>query len=163
MHHIAVDFDGTIVDHCFPEIGDPVPGAIYWLKKFKSLQVNLILWTMRSDGQAHGDVLTQAINYLADNGVIVDHANSHPQNWTTSQKAYANVYIDDAAYGCPMLERVGKSGRKMVDWSVVGPDVYRQIVQSRLETTNPEDTEQQIAYNKLLSELEDLLTDKTWF
>ena len=31
--YICIDFDGTIVDHKFPEIGQPVPGAIEWIKK----------------------------------------------------------------------------------------------------------------------------------
>ena len=47
---IAVDFDGTIVDHVFPEIGAAVPGAFKWLKRFKEAGATLILWTMRSDG-----------------------------------------------------------------------------------------------------------------
>ncbi len=57
--YIAVDFDGTIVDHQFPEIGKAVPGAFDWLKRFKEAGATLILWTMRSDGQEYGDVLTQ--------------------------------------------------------------------------------------------------------
>ena len=52
---IAIDFDGTIVDHRFPEIGKPVPGAFEWMKKFKEAGAKLILWTMRSDGQANGE------------------------------------------------------------------------------------------------------------
>ncbi len=33
--YICVDFDGTIVDHRFPEIGPPVPGALDWMKKWQ--------------------------------------------------------------------------------------------------------------------------------
>ena len=61
---ICVDFDGTIVDHKYPEIGEPVPHAIKWLKRFNQQGANLILFTMRSDGQKHGPVLTNALQYL---------------------------------------------------------------------------------------------------
>ncbi len=48
---VAIDFDGTIVEHKFPEVGKPVPGAIEWMKKWQDAGAQLILWTMRSDGQ----------------------------------------------------------------------------------------------------------------
>jgi hypothetical protein len=30
---IAVDFDGTVVEHIYPDVGRDVPGAVYWLKE----------------------------------------------------------------------------------------------------------------------------------
>ena len=125
--YIAVDFDGTIVDHQFPEIGDQVPGAIEWLSKYQEAGASLILWTMRSDGQDSGDVLTQAVEYCRGAGIEFDHVNENPQDWTTSNKAYAHVYIDDAAAGVPLKENPRCGGRPFVDWDVIGPLVMEMI------------------------------------
>ena len=37
---IAVDFDGTIVEHCYPSIGKEIPFAIYTLKKLQAEHAN---------------------------------------------------------------------------------------------------------------------------
>ena len=122
---IAIDFDGTIADHQFPEIGEPVPGAFEYIKQFKEHGATLVLWTMRSDGQEHGDVLKAAVEFCSEHGVEFDFVNEHPQDWTTSPKAYAHLYIDDAAFGCPLVDNPGE--RPFVDWSVVGPTVMGMI------------------------------------
>ena len=121
MMTIAVDFDGTIVKHAFPEIGEPVPGAIEWLVRFRAAGARLILWTMRS-----GRFLEEAIEYCADNGVVLFGVNHNPDqmSWTHSPKAYANMYIDDAAVGCPLVEG---EDRPWVDWEIVGPEVLRRM------------------------------------
>lgn len=41
---IAVDFDGTIVEHKYPEIGRELPFAIETLKKLQQERHRLILW-----------------------------------------------------------------------------------------------------------------------
>ena len=117
---IAVDFDGTIVEHAYPEIGKDV-GALPWLRMFADSGTELILWTMRS-----GDTLEQAVDYCDQGGVRFFGVNSNPSQggWTKSPKAYANLYIDDAAFGCPLV--YPESGRPYVDWNVVGPAVLEQ-------------------------------------
>ena len=67
--YICIDFDGTIADHRFPEIGPPVPGALEWMAKFQEAGARLILFTMRSDGGQNGDVLTDAVNYIQGTGI----------------------------------------------------------------------------------------------
>ena len=125
---ICVDFDGTIVDHAFPEIGKPVPGAIKWLELFQSKGAKIILWTMRSDGTKHGDVLTQAIEYLSKNGIAVYASNQNPdqKSWTNSPKALANIYIDDSAIGCPLLYVDGFQNM-CVDWDKVSKLIKRKF------------------------------------
>lgn len=120
---IAVDFDGTIVDHRFPDIGEPVPWAFYWLDALQRAGAKLILYTMRSDGQVDGDVLTKAVAFCRENGIEFYGVNRDPDQdaWTSSPKAFAHVYIDDAAMGCPLIENPRASGRPMVDWEKVGP------------------------------------------
>lgn len=126
--YICVDFDGTIVDHAFPLIGKPVPGAIEWMKRFTALGGKIILFTMRSDGQLQSGemrhVLTEAVDYLKENGVELFGVNRNPtqDKWTSSPKAYGQIYIDDAAYGCPLVSVDGFS-RPCVDWSLVGPEI----------------------------------------
>lgn len=123
---IAVDFDGTIVKHTFPEIGQPVPSALDWLHKFKLSGARLILWTMRS-----GLYLEQAVDYCAQNRVHFFGVNHNPDqmSWTRSPKAYAHLYIDDAAAGCPLV--IDPNCRPYVDWSVVGPSVMQMIRHGR--------------------------------
>lgn len=126
---IAVDFDGTIVEHVFPDIGKPVPGSFKWLKKFREAGARLLLWTMRSDGQDSGDVLADAVKFCEENGVTFEGVNVNPlqHSWTTSPKAYAHLYIDDAAFDCPLRENPRCGGRPFVDWEKVGPAVLEMI------------------------------------
>lgn len=128
---IAIDFDGTIVEHAFPEIGMPVPGAISWMKSFQRAGADLILWTMRSDGQQSGDVLSQAVRYCEKNGIKfwAINQNSEQHRWTSSPKAYAHCYIDDAAFGCPLVTNPNllSHGRPYVNWEEVGPAVLAMI------------------------------------
>jgi len=124
---IAVDFDGTIAEHRFPEIGPWVPGAKEWLLRFQELGAKLLLWTMRSSTDGNGDVLNQAVEFCREHGVEFAGHNVNPeQDWSSSPKAYAHVYIDDAAFGCPLVFP-GKE-RPYVDWSVVGPGVEELIL-----------------------------------
>lgn len=112
---VAVDFDGTIVTHAFPDLGLPVPNAIKTLKRLMDADVKLILWTMRS-----GKTLDEAVDYCTKEGIIFWGLNENPiqREWTNSPKAYAPIYIDDAALGCPLLWDE-QSGRHMVDWSEI--------------------------------------------
>ena len=121
---IAIDFDGTIVKHKYPKLGDPVPGAIEWMRRFTALGAKIILYTMRS-----GKELNEAVNFLNDNYIDLWGINKNPTQtaWTTSPKAYANVYIDDAAFGCPLMVEEGEN-RPYVDWDYVGPKIERVLM-----------------------------------
>lgn len=129
--YICIDFDGTIVDHRFPDIGPPVPGALEWLVKLQFAGARLILFTMRSDGGKNGDVLSRAVAYLEENGVMLYGINKNPTqvHWTSSPKAYGQLYIDDAGFGCPLIQPEGFQ-RPCVDWSVVGPAVLEMLQES---------------------------------
>lgn len=130
--YIAVDFDGTIVEHRYPDIGAPVPGAVRWLKQFIEAGAKVILWTMRSDNESHGPTLTQAVEYCRNNGIELFGVNNNPtqSTWTQSPKAYAHLYIDDAAYGCPLLESPRVGGRPFVDWDALGPIVMQKLTET---------------------------------
>lgn len=128
---IAIDFDGTIADHTFPDIGTAVPGAFEWITKFKKSGAILILWTIRCDGGKHGDALTKAIEFCEANGVKFDRINENPQSWTTSPKPYAHVIIDDSAFGCPLIDNPREGGKPLVDWEKIGPLVLEKLEEKK--------------------------------
>lgn len=110
---IAVDFDGTCVTHAYPKIGEDI-GAAPVLMDLVARGHQLILFTMRS-----GATLQEAVNWFADNEIPLWGIQSNPdqKSWTDSPKAYAQLYIDDAALGCPLI-RKGLE-RPYVDWQSV--------------------------------------------
>ena len=104
---IVVDFDGTIVQHKYPHVGEEAPGAIECLKRLQQRGASIVLWTMRS-----GMPLADAMTFLAERGVVPDAVNTQ-ESWTTSEKPYGHVYIDDRAVGIPCWV---VNGHKVVDW-----------------------------------------------
>jgi hypothetical protein len=126
---IVIDFDGTVVKHKFPHIGEDV-GAVPFLKKLVENGHNLILFTMRSDienpksdnPEIHpltGNYLTDAINWFKENDIPLFGIQRNPtqDSWTSSPKAYGQIIIDDAALGCPLI--YPKNERPYVDWKAV--------------------------------------------
>jgi hypothetical protein len=128
---LAIDFDGTLVDHRFPRVGDEVPEAFRWLKRFQELGARLVLYTMRSDEREDGgNYLNEAVEFCRSRGVEFWAHNMNPQqaSWTASPKVYAHWYIDDAAFGCPLRPGPHPDSRPVVDWSVVGPEIERLLL-----------------------------------
>lgn len=102
---IAVDFDGTIVEHKFPDIGDPLPGAIETLRDLQNAGHRLILFTCREDemDSTGRKYLTEAVDFCKRHGINFVSAN---QTLTEDdfrpmggRKVYADVYIDDRNIG----------------------------------------------------------------
>lgn len=123
-HIVAVDFDGTIVEHAYPEIGLSVPGAIETLKRLQNEGTKIILWTMRSN-----ETLAEAVDYVTRRGINLWGINKNPQqvSWSSSPKAYAPLYIDDAAFGCPLIYPAD-GRRPFVNW---GP-IYQTFFEETL-------------------------------
>ena len=113
--YIAIDFDGTCVTHDYPRIGKEI-GATEVLKRLVEAGHKLILNTMRSDKE-----LQDAINWFKKNGIELYGVNENPtqKRWTNSPKVYAHMYIDDAAFGCPLLNVPDFSDRPFVDWDSI--------------------------------------------
>jgi len=92
---IAVDFDGTLCENKWPEIGEPNKELIGYLQKRQAAGDKLILWTCRV-----GELLEQAVKFCYDQGLIFDAVNENlPETleWMNgdSRKIWANEYIDD--------------------------------------------------------------------
>ena len=96
---IAVDFDGTIVTHEYPNIGKEIPFAIATLKKLQEdFQLQLILWTVRE-----GKELEEAVEYCRNKGLEFYAVNSNypeekPEN-REPRKLKADLFIDDRNLG----------------------------------------------------------------
>jgi hypothetical protein len=95
---IAVDFDGTIVEDRFPEIGKPRPFVFDVLKKFQEDGHRLILWTYR-----YGSKLEEAVEFCRARGLEFYAVNkSFPEeksNTGLSRKILADIFIDDRNLG----------------------------------------------------------------
>lgn len=108
---VAVDFDGTCVTHEYPNVGIGI-GAESVLNRIVKEGGLLILWTMRG-----GKELDDAVNWFNIRGIPLFGIQRNPtqDSWTDSPKAYAEIYIDDAALGCPLNTKPGVE-RPFVDW-----------------------------------------------
>lgn len=95
---IAVDFDGTIVEHEYPKIGKEIPFAIETLKKIQQEgQHTLLLWTVRE-----GKLLQEAVDFCAERGLKFYAVNkNYPEEdlSTAPKKLTADLFIDDRNLG----------------------------------------------------------------
>lgn len=93
---IAVDFDGTIVEHRYPDIGREKPFAIETLKKLTEEQHRLILWTVRK-----GKLLQEAVEFCRTRGLdfYAVNRNFPEENEPEERKLRADLWIDDRNLG----------------------------------------------------------------
>lgn len=97
---IAVDFDGTIVEHMYPKIGNEIPFATDTLKELIKDGHQLILWSVREDG-----LLQEAVDWCHRRGVDFWAVNKdYPEeerskNNHFSRKLKADMFIDDRNVG----------------------------------------------------------------
>ena len=93
---IAVDFDGTIVEHQYPTIGREKPFAIETLKKLAQDKHQLILWTVRE-----GKLLKEAVEFCRERGLefYAVNRNYPEEKCPASRKLNADLWIDDRNLG----------------------------------------------------------------
>ena len=96
---IAVDFDGTIVEHRYPKIGPEIPFAIDTLKMLIAERHRLVLWSVRE-----GELLDEAVEYCRQRGVEFYAVNKdYPEEKLTdsnySRKLKVDLFIDDRNLG----------------------------------------------------------------
>ena len=93
---IAVDFDGTLCEDAFPEIGKPQETLINDLKHCRKENGDkLILWTCRC-----GEYLDKAVEWCKEQGLIFDAVNENVPDVIAKYgdggpKVFADLYIDD--------------------------------------------------------------------
>lgn len=97
---IAVDFDGTIVEHRYPDIGEEKPFAVQTLRMLIADHHRLILWSVRE-----GKLLDDAVNWCRQRGLEFYAVNrDYPEetvggNEHYSRKLKADIFIDDRNIG----------------------------------------------------------------
>ena len=111
---IAVDFDGTIVEHRYPEIGEELPFATYTLKMLANQQHRLILWTVR-----RGRMLEEAVEWCKERGVEFYAVNKNFPEEVLDNDSYgkinADLFIDDRNLG------------GIPDWGVI----YKMVTENK--------------------------------
>ena len=117
---IAVDFDGTIVEHRYPEIGKELPFATETLRMLIKERHKLILWSVRE-----GKLLEDAVNWCRERGVEFYAINKDfPEenvelNKHFSRKLKADLFIDDRNIGglpdWGQIYRMVHEGKRTID------------------------------------------------
>jgi hypothetical protein len=125
---IAVDFDGTIVEHAYPKIGKEIPFAFDVLKRLQQEEFHqLILWTVRE-----GDLLTEAVDFCRSRGLEFYAVNSNDPSQqadeaTAPRKLVADLFIDDRNLG------------GLPDWGIIYRMVkYGESLQEATDSANVE-------------------------
>lgn len=113
MMKIAVDFDGTIVEHDYPAIGKEKLFAFQVLKELQKRGFLLILWTYRA-----GKELDEAVEFCKNNGIEFYAVNkNYPEeviDENISRKINADIYIDD--------KNLGGFHEWSEVWQIINPD-----------------------------------------
>lgn len=128
---IAVDFDGTIVEHRYPEIGKELPFATQTLRMLIEDRHKLILWSVRE-----GKLLDEAVEWCRKRGVEFYAVNKDfpeedlNKNQSFSRKLKADVWIDDRNIG------------GLPDWGTIYQMIterktYEQVLNERMALIEP--------------------------
>lgn len=122
---IAVDFDGTIVEHEYPRIGKEMMFAFATLRELNKKGHKLILWTIRT-----GSLLDDAVEYCKQNGVEFYAVNkNYPEEEIThnvSRKLNADIFIDDRNVG------------GFIGWSQIWQTLHPESGEFNHQLKNPE-------------------------
>ncbi len=130
---IAVDFDGTIVEHKYPMIGKEIPFATATLRQLMKDGHKLILWSVRE-----GDLLQEAVDWCEERGVRFYAVNADLDEDGAdkagsehfSRKVKAHMFIDDRNLGgLPDWGTIYKMISKRMTWE--------QLAQEQAEQNTP--------------------------
>lgn len=108
---IAVDFDGTLCENKFPDIGAPKPLVIKYIKRQQAKGAHIILDTCRENGTRRA-LLDEALQFCAEQGIKIYAVNENPDNpfpeeygtGYDGRKVFADIYIDDKAINVSDIE-----------------------------------------------------------
>lgn len=114
--HVAIDFDNTITEgDSFPELGTLKYFAIETMNAMLKAGYNIHIWSSRPESQQES-----ILEFLTEEGLDTTNVkiNEHFPHYLgkyseRSSKIYADVYIEDRAYGAP---------------EIYWPDVYRAFI-----------------------------------
>lgn len=110
---VAVDFDGTLCTEAFPEIGEPKPLVIEFVKQHAERGSKIILHTCRENGTR--PLLDEAVAFCKAQEIPLFAVNENPGNHyperfgllhSDGRKVYADLYIDDKAMNTSEIEEM---------------------------------------------------------
>lgn len=132
---IAVDFDGTIVQNKYPDIGEEIPFAIDTLKMLRQNGHRLILWTCRE-----GELLDNAVEWCRQRNFEFYAINrDYPEETSDNNPAFtrklkADLFIDDRSLGgLPDWGTIYQMVSRRHSWH----DVIDQAVKTSLDHYEP--------------------------
>lgn len=111
---VAVDFDGTLCADAFPEVGEPKPFVIDYVKRLAEEGSKIILYTSRENGSRK--LLDEAVAFCKAQEIPLYAVNENPGNPHATEygltpadgrKVFADLYIDDKAVNPLAIELVG--------------------------------------------------------
>lgn len=128
---IAVDFDGTLVENAYPDIGETKTDILEYCKEQKARGANIILWTNRE-----GVELANAVKWCEKNGLALDAVNDNLPRVTeafhnNSRKIFANEYIDD--HMCTKFRFEKKIDSPAAEWAIREVDLACKDIRKRKE------------------------------
>jgi hypothetical protein len=114
---IAIDFDGTIVDNIYPEIGKLKPMAKEIINKLYNDGHYIIIWTCRNNSHIEYDLLTDMKYFLEENDIKYHKINKNVDHIKSGDtpKIYADIYIDD------------RSLFYIDDWDIIYKELQRRF------------------------------------
>lgn len=115
---IAIDFDGTLCENKYPEIGLPRWGVIFKALSEQENGAALILWTCRT-----GKELNDAVDACAKWGLTFDAVNKNLPSWVDTwnndpRKVGATEYWDDRAKSTTDAKDFGKLESKVNGYEI---------------------------------------------
>jgi hypothetical protein len=118
----AVDFDGTLCENKYPEIGHPNKELIDFLKIEKRYGAEIILWTMRE-----GETLERAVAWCKEQGLEFDTVNDNLPRLKKAfknnpRKVYADRYIDDHNWMAQAIETYQRIEKFLREYIRFPPD-----------------------------------------
>ena len=130
-HTVAIDFDGTLCEDNWPEIGEPIVVMIDAAKKMRENGSKLILWTCRE-----GKFLDDALEWCKGYGLEFDAVNANIAErieayGNDSRKVGADEYWDDRSYNpsgmySPFMQNCWKNYMKVLE-AVLRGDIYADL------------------------------------
>lgn len=123
MARIILDFDGTVVEHKYPEMGVPVPHALRVVERLQKAGHKIVLSTYRAN--LNNGSLQQAIDYIhnnPDHKIVLDeilqekhHIYEYaPDTWNKKDPDQI-ICIDDSGYDHPLIAATSHKGM-MINW-----------------------------------------------
>lgn len=124
---IAVDFDGTLCENRWPEIGAPIAAVVDYVKRRQADGARLILWTNRS-----GERLDEAVHWCGKQGIVLNAVNENLPDVIErfggdTRKVFADEYLDDKATQLEDIEKEYKEAQKMQEIKEITKEELRKM------------------------------------